>query len=452
MSRFYVYNGMHTNGIGEARSMQDTRMMAVSAREASIPLSASAIEDRNNALRLMADVLKRHSKDIFAANEADMKKADEEGLASPLKKRLLFDENKLLAVQNGLLALAELDDPLRHTQLARELMPGLKLYRVSCPIGVVGVIFESRPDALVQIASLCLKSGNTVLLKGGREAEHTNRALMDALLEAAREATMPDGWAALLTTREEVRDMLKMDDCIDLIIPRGSNEFVRYIMDNSRIPVLGHADGICHVYVDASATIDMAVSVTVDSKTQYVAVCNAAETLLVHKDIAETFLPSAAKALAQKNVRLRGCERTRAIIPCEAATEEDWKTEYLDYILSVKVVDSVGEAIRHINHYGSGHTDTIVAEDMQAVHSFMSLVDSAGVYHNCSTRFADGFCYGFGAEVGIATGKLHARGPMGLEGLCSYKYLLFGSGQTLTDVQAGKTPLAHKDLEGNAPL
>ena len=432
--------------------MQDTRTMAVLAREAAIPLSASAIHDRNNALKLMADALKRHSKEIFAANEADMKKADEEGLASPLKKRLLFDEKKLLAVQKGLLALAELNDPLNHTQLARELMPGLKLYRVSCPIGVVGVIFESRPDALVQIASLCLKSGNAVLLKGGREAEHTNRALMDALLEAAHEAKMPDGWAALLTTREEVRDMLKMDDCIDLIIPRGSNEFVRYIMDNSRIPVLGHADGICHVYVDASADTDMAVKVAVDSKTQYVAVCNAAETLLVHKDIAEAFLPAAARALAEKNVQLRGCERTRAIIPCDAATEEDWATEYLDYILSIKVVDSVEEAIRHINRYGSGHTDTIVAQDVQAVRSFMSLVDSAGVYHNCSTRFADGFCYGLGAEVGIATGKLHARGPMGLEGLCSYKYMLFGSGQTLADVQAGKTAFAHKDLEENAPL
>ncbi len=432
--------------------MQDTRSMAVSAREAAIPLAASAIEDRNKALVLMADALARRSQEIYAANEADMKQADNEGLAPPLKKRLLFDEKKLLAVQKGLLALSDLPDPLGHTKLARELMPGLKLYRVSCPIGVVGVIFESRPDALVQIASLCLKSGNTVLLKGGREAERTNRALMDALLEAAHEAQMPSGWASLLTTREEVRDMLKMDDCIDLIIPRGSNEFVRYIMDNSRIPVLGHADGICHVYVDVSADIDMAVKVTVDSKTQYVAVCNAAETLLVHKDIAEAFVPAVANALAEKNVQLRGCERTRAIIPCEPATEEDWETEYLNYILSIKVVDTVGEAIRHINHYGSGHTDTIVAEDMQAVRTFMSLVDSAGVYHNCSTRFADGFCYGFGAEVGIATGKIHARGPMGLEGLCSYKYLLFGCGNTLADVQAGKTPFQHKDLDESAPL
>ena len=432
--------------------MQDTRSLAMMAREASIPLAASDAGKRNEALKAMARALENHWPAINAANQADMLKAEAEGLASPLKKRLLFDDKKLHAVQQGLLALSDLPDPLGHTQLARELMPGLDLYRVSCPIGVVGVIFESRPDALVQIASLCLKSGNAVLLKGGREAVGTNRALFEALNEAAREAGMPEGWAALLETREEVRDMLKMDDCINLIIPRGSNEFVRYIMDNSRIPVLGHADGLCHVYVDASADVDMAVKVTVDSKTQYVAVCNAAETLLVHKAIAQDFLPAAAAALKEKGVTIRGCERTQRIIPCETATEEDWKTEYLDYIISVKIVDSLEEAIRHINKYGSGHTDTILAEDMQAVRTFMALVDSAGVYHNCSTRFADGFCYGFGAEVGIATGKLHARGPMGLEGLCSYKYLLFGSGQTLADVQAGKTKFSHRDLGEKAPI
>lgn len=432
--------------------MQDTRTLALKAREAAIPLSAASIEDRNGALLRMARGLGEHALKIYTANEADRAQAQAEGLAQPLLKRLLFDEKKLRAVQEGLQALAALPDPLGHTQLARELMPGLKLYRVSCPIGVVGVIFESRPDALVQIASLCLKSGNAVLLKGGREAARTNQALFDALAEAAREAGMPEGWAVLLTSREEVRDMLKMDDCIDLVIPRGSNEFVRYIMDNSRIPVLGHAEGLCHVYVDASADINMAVRVIEDAKTQYVAVCNAAETLLVHKDIAAAFLPEAARALEAKGVTLRGCERTREIISCETATEEDWRTEYLDYILSVKVVDSLAEAIAHINKYGSGHTDTILAEDMEAVRTFMALVDSAGVYHNCSTRFADGFCYGFGAEVGIATGKLHARGPMGLEGLCSYKYLLFGSGQTLADVQAGKIGFTHVDLDEDAPL
>lgn len=431
--------------------MQEIRPLALKAREAAITLAASSVEERNRALERMAEALSRNSQEIQKANEEDMRLAEAEGLAAPLRKRLLFDEKKRTAVQAGLLALRDLPDPLHHTQLARELMPGLTLYRVSCPIGVVGVIFESRPDALVQIASLCLKSGNAVLLKGGREAEHTNRALMDALSTAAKEAGMPEGWASLLTSREEVRDMLKMDDLIDLIIPRGSNAFVRYIMDNSRIPVLGHADGICHVYVDASADVGMAVRITVDAKTQYVAVCNAVETLLVHKDIAAKFLPAAAKALQEKHVLLRGCQRTRAIIDCEPATEDDWRTEYLDYILSIRVVDSVEEAIRHINTYGSGHTDTIVAEDERAVRMFLMLVDSAGVYHNCSTRFADGFVYGFGAEVGIATGKLHARGPMGLEGLCSYKYMLLGSGQTMADVQAGKTTLRHRDLKGEAP-
>jgi glutamate-5-semialdehyde dehydrogenase len=303
--------------------MQDTRSLALLAREASIPLAASDAMKRNKALKAMARALESHWPAIEAANRADMLKAEAEGLAAPLKKRLLFDEKKLHAVQQGLLALSDLPDPLGHTQLARELMPGLDMYRVSCPIGVVGVIFESRPDALVQIASLCLKSGNAVLLKGGREAVGTNRALFEALNEAAREIGMPEGWATLLETREEVRDMLKMDDCIDLIIPRGSNEFVRYIMDNSRIPVLGHAEGLCHVYVDASADIEMAVKVTVDSKTQYVAVCNAAETLLVHRDIAQAFLPAAAAALKEKGVTIRGCERTQKIIPCEAADEED---------------------------------------------------------------------------------------------------------------------------------
>ncbi len=431
--------------------MQDTSMLAKKARQAAIPLAATAFDIRNRALLLMAEVLEERKEAIEIANMADMEQAALEGLAEPLKRRLRFDEKKRLDVQAGLRALAELPDPIGHTQLSRELSEGLKLFRVSCPIGVIGVIFESRPDALVQIASLCAKSGNAVLLKGGREALQTNRVLYDAVAEGARRAGLPEGWVHLLESREEVQTMLKMDEYIDLIIPRGSNAFVRYIMDNSRIPVLGHADGLCHVYVDRSADVDMAVKVMVDSKAQSVAVCNTAETLLVHRDIADAFLPAAAKALIEKGVTLRGCEITRQIIPCDAATEEDWKTEYLDYILSIRVVDSLEEAIRHINNYGSGHTDTIVAGDMQAVRTFMALVDSAGVFHNCSTRFADGYRYGFGAEVGIATGKIHARGPMGLEGLCSYKYKLFGNGQTVGDMQMGKTHFTHRDLQEDCP-
>ena len=353
---------------------------------------------------------------------------------------------------DGLLALAKLPDPLGATTVARELTEGLRLYRVTCPIGVIGVVFESRPDALVQIASLALKSGNAVLLKGGREALRTNRVLCDALREAAASVGLPADFAQLLTTREDVAAMLKEDELIDLIIPRGSNAFVRYIMDNSRIPVLGHADGLCHVYVDAAADIDMALTLTVDSKTQNVSVCNAAETLLVHRNIAPAFLPRLLPLLQAKGVALVGDEATRAIIPCEPATEADWRTEYLDLKLSIRVVDSLDEAISHINRYGSHHTDLIVTEDKAAAAAFLKRVDSAGVYHNVSTRFADGFVYGFGAEVGIATGKLHARGPMGLEGLTTYKYKLLGSGQTMAEMKAGVRSWTHVDLNERCPL
>ena len=326
------------------------------------------------------------------------------------------------------------------------------MYRVTCPIGVIGVIFESRPDALVQIASLALKSGNAVLLKGGREAERTNAALCDALREAAADVGLPADFAQLLHSREDVAAMLKEDALIDLIIPRGSKEFVRYIMDNSRIPVLGHSDGICHVYVDKSADVEMAVSIAVDSKAQNVAVCNACETLLVHRDIAADFLPKLLPAMQEKHVRLLGDEATRAIIPVEAATEEDWRTEYLDYVLSIRVVDSLEAAIAHINRYGSHHTDCIVTRDDAAAKAFLTRVDSAGVYRNVSTRFADGFVYGFGAEVGIATGKLHARGPMGLDGLTTYKYKLLGDGQLMAEMKSGQRAYTHFVLHEDCPL
>ncbi|MEG0768094.1 MAG: glutamate-5-semialdehyde dehydrogenase, partial [Clostridia bacterium] len=327
-----------------------------------------------------------------------------------------------------------------------------ELYRDSCPIGVIGVIFEARPDALVQIASLCIKSGNAVLLKGGREALETNRALFHALSAAALEAGLPDGFAALLETREDVADMLSLDDCIDLIIPRGSNAFVRHILDNSRIPVLGHADGICHVYIDDSAQIDMAVRIAVDSKAQYVAVCNAAETLLVHAQVAPAFWPALAEGMRAAGVALRGCPRACAQLACAAATDADWDTEYLDYVLSVRVVDTLDEAIDHINRHGSGHTDAIVTRDEQAASRFLQRVDSAGVYWNCSTRFADGYRYGFGAEVGISTGKIHARGPMGLEGLCIYKYKMLGHGQTVQEQLDGAWQYTHRSLPQDCPL
>ena len=427
----------------------DTLAIAQAAKQASFALAASAHETRGAALLAVADALENSREAIFAANAKDMAAAQADGLAAPALKRLKFDEGKLADVCAGLRALAAMDDPIGHEQLRTELAEGLVLSRVACPIGVVGVIFESRPDALVQIAGLCLKSGNAVLLKGGREAMHSNQALYAVMKAASEAAGIPAGWAGLLTTREEVGAMLAMDEYIDLIIPRGSNSFVRYIMDNSRIPVLGHSDGVCHVYLDAACDVQMAARVTVDAKTQYPAACNAAETLLVHKDAAATALPVVAAALHVAGVKLRADARALALmpgIPCEAADESDWKAEYLDHVIAVHIVDSIDEAIAHINRYGSHHTDCIVTSDEQAAARFTALVDSAGVYHNCSTRFADGFRYGFGAEVGIATGKIHARGPMGLEGLCSYKYILRGHGDIVADFAGKKRAFTHKKL------
>lgn len=426
-----------------------TNQIAAGAKQASFLLAASPAQTRNAALLAVADALEGAREAIFAANEKDIAQAKAEGLSAPSLKRLKFDEGKLADVCAGLRALAAMEDPIGREQLRTELADGLVLSRVACPIGVVGVIFESRPDALVQIAGLCLKSGNAVLLKGGREALHSNQALFDVLKAASEQAGVPQGWAGLLTTREEVGQMLKMDEYIDLIIPRGSNSFVRYIMDNSSIPVLGHSDGVCHVYLDAKCDAQMAARVTVDAKTQYPAACNAAETLLVHKDAAQHALPIVAGALHVAGVKLRADARAQALIPgipCEAADEGDWKAEYLDQVIAIHIVDSLEEAIAHINRYGSHHTDCIVTEDEAAAQRFFALVDSAGVYQNCSTRFADGFRYGFGAEVGISTGKIHARGPMGLEGLCSYKYILRGHGDIVADFAGKKRSFTHKKL------
>jgi glutamate-5-semialdehyde dehydrogenase len=411
----------------------DIQTLAQAARRASIELAALDSDTRNKALEAIRLALLAQSKRIIEANSKDITEAKENDLAAPLLKRLKFDQGKIDEVCQGLQSLAGLEEPVGKTLRAIELDKGLELYQVSCPIGVIGVIFESRPDALVQISSLCLKSGNAVLLKGGSEALHTNKILAQVIADASVKAGISAGWLGLLETRSDVAAMLELDEYLDLIIPRGSNAFVRHIMDNTRIPVMGHADGICHVYVDKDADIDMAVKITVDSKCQYVAVCNAAETLLVHKDIAKEFLPKVKKALEEKKVELRGCDKTRAIIGINPATEHDWKTEYLDYIISIRTVDSIEQAIEHINTYGSKHTDSIVTNDKAAAAAFLSLVDSADVFWNASTRFADGFRYGLGAEVGISTSKLHSRGPVGLEGLLIYKWLMKGSGQTVAD-------------------
>ena len=420
--------------------------MAAAAENASKRLAAAGIEVRNGALTNIAEALENNKNEIIKANREDLARSEKENIPTPLLKRLRFDEAKIADVIDGIRSLIRLEDPLGKILLSMELDEGLILYKVTCPIGVIGIIFESRPDALVQISTLCLKSGNSVLLKGGSEARETNRILTDIIEEASVKAGIPSGWISLLETRADVNEMLKADEYIDLIIPRGSNEFVRYIMDNSRIPVLGHSEGICHCYIDKYADVDMAVKVTADSKTQYVAVCNALETLLVHKEMAMQFLPVLKKELDKKNVEIVGDKETRDIIPVKPATEVDWRTEYLDYKLSIRIVDSMAKAIEHINKYGSGHTDAIITNDKNRASVFMDLVDSGNVFWNCSTRFSDGYRYGLGAEVGISTAKIHARGPVGLEGLVIYKYKLFGNGHIVEDYANRIKTFKHRKL------
>ncbi|HAP32380.1 MAG TPA: glutamate-5-semialdehyde dehydrogenase [Firmicutes bacterium] len=420
--------------------------LARQVKESSLKLAAAGSELKNKALAQIAASLNGRQDEIIMANLADLERSKQENLAAPLLKRLFFNEAKIADAVDGINSLIGLDDPVGRTLLSTELDEGLELYKVTCPIGVIGVIFESRPDALVQIATLCLKSGNGVLLKGGAEAKETNRILAEVIVDAAAAAGIPANWAALLETRAEVSDMLKMDRYFDLIIPRGSNEFVRYIMDNSAIPVLGHADGICHCYVDAGADLEMALQIVVDSKTQYVAVCNATETLLVHEKIAPQFLPLLQRAMDEKKVELVGCPRTQVLIPVAPASEDDWKTEYLDYKLSIKVVSGLNEAVAHINKYGSGHTDTIITAEKERAARFMEYVDSGNVFWNCSTRFSDGFRYGFGAEVGIGTGKIHARGPVGLDGLVIYKYKLLGCGHVVEEYADRRKTFKHRNM------
>lgn len=420
--------------------MQDTRRInmsiqniANSARSASIRLSGTESDIKNQALQSIYKALQGNKEKIITANKIDLERAENENLSKPLLKRLKFDEDKISTVCNGIESLIKLPEPVGKTLYSKELDKELELYKVTCPIGVIGVIFESRPDALVQISTLCLKSGNAVLLKGGKEALETNKVLAEIISKSSEKVGIPQGWLNLLETRDDVRKMLDLNEYIDLIIPRGSNQFVKYIISNTSIPVLGHAAGICHVYVDADADIEMAMKIVVDSKCQYVAVCNALETLLVHKDIASKFLPNLKSELDRRNVEIRGCERTQKIINCNPATEDDWGTEYLDYILSIRIVDDLDKAIEHINTYGSGHTDSIVTRNRTTAAKFMDLVDSADVFLNCSTRFSDGYRYGLGAEVGISTNKIHTRGPVGMEGLLIYKWKLVGNGQIVND-------------------
>ncbi len=427
------------------------RDKAISMKEAAPYLAASSDEQRNKALLMVANTLLAHADEIFAANHADCEAAEATGIAPAVLKRLKFNEAKLADVVAGLKQLAGLADPIGRTTLSRELDEGLTLIRVTCPIGVIGVIFEARPDALVQISSLCIKSGNCAILKGGKETTQTNRVLFQLIHDAVVEAGLPSDCLFQAEQHSEIDELLECHDCVDLLIPRGSNAFVQYIMNHTKIPVMGHADGICHIYVDAAADEAKAIPIIVDAKTQYTAACNAVETLLVNRSIAKSFLPKLADALAEAGVELRGTREVTDILDeagksgAQTISEEEFK-EYLALIVSVKLVGDVNEAIAHINRFGSHHTDCIVTEDIKTAERFMQMVDSAGVYQNCSTRFADGFRYGFGAEVGISTGKIHARGPVGLEGLVTYKYKLFGNGHIVDDYATGKKSFHHKDL------
>ena len=427
------------------------------AEAAALQIAGLSDEARADALHAIADAIDANHEAILDANETDVTEAEElleaGEYTQALVDRLELSESKLASISEMVRSVAEQDDPLGQTQAARKLDEGLELYRCSVPIGVVGTIFESRPDALVQIAALCLRSGNAVILKGGSEASHSNRVLFELIREATTDSSggpdVPEGWGQLIEARADVDTVLGMDESIDLVMPRGSSEFVRYIQDNTSIPVLGHTEGVCHVYVDEAADLSMATDISYDAKVQYPAVCNAVETLLVHEDVADEFLPMIAERYAEAGVEMRGDEATREVVSMAPATEDDWGTEYGDLVVAIRVVDSLAAATEHITTYGSKHTDAIVTDDSDRAGRFMRSLDSASVFHNASTRFADGYRYGLGAEVGISTGKTHARGPVGLDGLTTYQYYLEGDGQLVgTYAGADAKPFVHEDFDG----
>jgi glutamate-5-semialdehyde dehydrogenase len=423
--------------------------IAADAKSAALILSRLNTETKNQVLRGMATQIETHCAEILEANRQDLEFAKKENIPGPLVARLAVDENKVMGMAKGIRSVADLPDPVGQKQEAMELDDGLELTRVSCPIGVIGAIFESRPDAVPQISALCFKSGNAVILKGGAEAQNSNRVIVDLIRNALSEVEgVPVAAVQLIETRAEVAEMLKQDQYINLIVPRGSNQFVRYVQDNTRIPVLGHSEGLCHVYIDEEADVEKAIRVALDSKLQYAAACNAMETLLVHQAIAPKVLPSLVKQFREQEVELVGCLKSCSLISdLKRAEDDDWDAEYNDLKLSIKIVDNASEAIDHINRHGSGHTDTIITENKERAERFLNEVDSASVMVNASTRFADGFRFGLGAEIGISTNKTHARGPVGLEGLIIYKYKLVGNGQVVADYSGknGKS-FTHKPL------
>lgn len=438
---------------------EDIETKVIKAKKASIELSDVSEEIKNRALEAMAEALDKERKAILEANLKDLeyaaglKKAGK--LTQALVDRLKVTDSKVDGMIAGIRDVIKLKDPVGETLATLELDNDLILYQVSCPIGLIGVIFESRPDVVPQVMSLCLKSGNATIFKGGSEARESNRTIFKILVKAIESTEgMPKGAFQLMETREEIMSLLSLDAYVDLLIPRGSNEFVKFIQDNTKIPVLGHTSGICHIYVDEFADLDTAWKVCFDAKVQYPAVCNAIETLLVNRKVAEVFLPKMAEMYIGAGVELRCDEDSYSLLaekglsPLSRATEEDWSLEYNDLILSIKLVDAIKEAIDHINTFGSHHTDGIITENVSRRKDFIGLVDSASVMVNASTRFADGYRYGKGAEVGISTNKIHSRGPVGMEGLLIYKYILMGKGQVVADYAGENAKLyTHRKLD-----
>ncbi len=409
----------------------DFEQIAKNAKSASLEMADLTTAIKNKALCGIAEALEKNSKKIFDANKTDLELA-KEIVSNSVYNRLKLDENKLRDMIQGIRDIVDLPDPIGKTLLARQLDDGLNLYKISCPIGVIGIIFEARPDVIAQISSLAIKSSNSVILKGGKESINTNKIILSIINDALKKIDkFPKFVIQQIYTREDVSKMLEYDKYIDLIIPRGGNKLVKYIKENTKIPVLGHADGICHIFTDKDADIEKAKNIIIDSKTQYPSACNAVETLLIHKDF--EYKGELLKALENAEITL-------------ISNPEIWAFEHGDKTLAYKLVESIDEAIDHINTYGSGHTDCIITENEESAKKFMQKVDSAGVYHNASTRFADGFRYGFGAEVGISTNKTHARGPVGLEGLTIYKYKLIGSGHIVKDYVEGKKHFHHKEI------
>ena len=423
--------------------------IAKNANTSALVLAHLSTDLKNQALGLMADALEENCDVILSANEKDLEFAKKEGIAQPLIARLALNEEKVSGMAKGIRSVVALEDPVGKVKSTMEMDQDLVVKQVTCPIGVIGAIFESRPDAVPQISSLCLKSGNAVILKGGTEAQNSNKVIVNLLVEAISKVPgLPTSAVQMIETRSEVADMLKEDKYIHLVVPRGSNAFVKYIQENTRIPVLGHSEGVCHGYIDKLADLDKSIRICLDSKLQYPAACNAMETLLVHKDIAEKVLPDLVGIFKEKQVELVGCVKTCQVVPeVPLAHESDWDMEYNDLQLSIKIVDSFSEAVKFINRHGSGHTDVIITENLERAEQFLNEVSSSSVMWNASTRFADGFRYGLGAEIGISTNRTHARGPVGLEGLIIYKYKLYGNGHVAGDYSGAKArEFTHKPL------